>query len=189
MTDYRYVGVSDSVSFTEEDFSRHGIDDQGEVTFDRDNDFTAELSDGAFEYLRSQGFTFMRSEDFHSFLEERRAAQEAQRRAEVDRGVVTPSEADLAAEASPPAPQEVPARPDGATRDQLSAHAWEHYGVDISGMKKAGMEAELDRLEGMRAEEIKQAESAPGDTEGEGQMGDSTASSTTVPGTGTTDTQ
>jgi len=46
-------------SFSEEDFKRHGVTNQGAVSFGPDNDFTAELSEEAFAYLKGIGEPFV----------------------------------------------------------------------------------------------------------------------------------
>jgi hypothetical protein len=48
----------DERSFSKEDFTRHGIDDQDAVVFNKDNGFTNELSAAALEFLTGQGEPF-----------------------------------------------------------------------------------------------------------------------------------
>lgn len=55
MPEITYTGHSDVVSFVKDDFVRHGIEDQGAVHFDAKNDFTATVSDAAWEFLKGRG--------------------------------------------------------------------------------------------------------------------------------------
>lgn len=48
-----FTGMADERSFVKEDFSRHGIEDQGAVKFNAKNKFTAEVSDAAGAWLLS----------------------------------------------------------------------------------------------------------------------------------------
>jgi len=47
----KYTGLSHNRSFVKADFTRHGIDDQGAVHFNADNNWVAEVSDTAGEWL------------------------------------------------------------------------------------------------------------------------------------------
>lgn len=187
MTEYRYVGVADSVSFSEEDFARHHIADQGAVEFNEANNWTAELTDEAYEYLRGQGFGLMTMDQYNSFLEEQRQTAALSSQPPVPTTVV-PSEATLAAESTPAEEQKViPPRPENATKNQLAAYAWEHYQINLTdSMSKGDMNKAIDEAEAERSKPPE--EQAPGDTEGEGQMRESTAGTTDVPGHGTTNT-
>src|SRR5215510_7009408 len=144
MTDYRYVGVADVVQLSEDDFTRHDVTDQGAVVFNAENDWTAELSEAAAELLKGQGFSLMTSDEFHSFLEDKR--KEA---AEADRQVALaqPSEAALrAAEEGAPQAPAIPERPSAdATRDELADYAWTHYGIPADTAEKRMTKAEITK--------------------------------------------
>lgn len=53
----------DVKSFTEADFTRHGVTNQGAVTFNAKNDFTNDLSPEAFELLKGFGEPFVEVSD------------------------------------------------------------------------------------------------------------------------------
>lgn len=69
MAEYTYTGEADDKRFVKADFERHDID-QGAVHFNKGNDFTAEMSDEAAEFLIAQGEPFV-------LTSEHKAAQEA----------------------------------------------------------------------------------------------------------------
>ena len=50
-----YKGRADRRTFSEEDFTRHDVTDQGAVAFDRSNNFTADISEAAAELLKKLG--------------------------------------------------------------------------------------------------------------------------------------
>lgn len=60
---FRYTGTADERAFTEDDFKRHGVDDQGEVKFNAANAKMAHLSQAAAEFLAQQRESFELVED------------------------------------------------------------------------------------------------------------------------------
>jgi len=157
MTDYRYIGIADEVSLSEEDFTRHDVTDQGAVKFNKDNDFTQPLSDSAAEMLRAQGFQMMSVEDYNSFLEKKRAdLAEADKAAEMETPSFvppTPSADELRASMQ----AAIPERPGAdVSRDDLANYAWTYYQIPADtaehNMTKAEINKALDKAEKDKAE-------------------------------------
>lgn len=157
MTDYRFVGIADVLSFSKDDFARHQIDDQEDVEFSAANDWTATLSDGAAELLKRHGFSLMSVEDYEAFLEKERAkaAKEAVEREE-GATVNPPVPADLFPDGQPP--KVIPPRPAATSgRDELASYAWTHYQIPVDTedhkMTKAEINKALDEVGAVFEEE------------------------------------
>jgi hypothetical protein len=143
MIEYRYVGISDEVSLSKDDFTRHDVDDQDAVAFNRDGNMTAELSEKAATMLLAQGFPIMAESDYQSFLEQKR--QELADEQTVDENTVTPP-TPSAEELKAAAAKAIPPRPGSdADRDTLADYAWTHYNISADTSEKKMTKAEINK--------------------------------------------
>jgi hypothetical protein len=143
MTEYRYVGISDQVSLSKDDFARHDVDDQDAVTFNREGNMTAELSEKAATMLLAQGFPIMAEDEYQSFLERKR--QELADEQTVDENTVTPP-TPSAEELKAAAVKAIPPRPGSdADRDTLADYAWTHYSIPADTSEKKMTKAEINK--------------------------------------------
>lgn len=74
MTLARYKGHADELILSKADFTRHDIDDQGKVTFTRDED--VEISQKAFDYLVQEGFPIVEIDENGEEVKPKKSATE-----------------------------------------------------------------------------------------------------------------